>query len=59
MLEPRQAGRCIFLFPYALDRFKGGEIMTALENHTNRIYRGRVVDNPDDGYLVTAGATVF
>lgn len=59
MPEPRQAGRCIFLCQYALDRFKGGEIMTALETHTHSIYRGRVVENPYDGHLVTAGATVL
>ena len=59
MLEPRHAGRCIFLYQYALDRFKGGEIMTVLETHTDSITRGRVVDNSYGGLLVTASAAVF
>ncbi|MGA6927238.1 MAG: MEDS domain-containing protein [Desulfosarcina sp.] len=55
----RQARGCLFLCQYALDRFRGGEIMTALETHTHSIYRGRVIENPYGGHLVTAGATVL
>lgn len=56
---PRQARGCLFLCQYALDRFRGGEIMTALETHTHNIYRGRVSENSYGGHLVTAGATLL
>jgi transcriptional repressor of dcmA and dcmR len=59
MPEPRQARGCLFLCQYALDRFRGGEIMTALETHTHSIYRGRVLENPYGGHHVTAGATIL
>lgn len=49
--EPRQAGGCLFLCQYALDRFKGREIMMALETHTHSIYQDRIIESPYGGNL--------
>ena len=57
--NPRQARGCLFLCQYALDRFRGKEIMTALETHTHSIYQGQIIENPYSGHLGTAGATVL
>lgn len=59
MPEPEQARGCLFLCQYALDRFKGGEIMTAMETHTHSIYRAQVIENPYGGHLARAGGTVL
>ncbi|MGQ9694071.1 MAG: MEDS domain-containing protein [Thermodesulfobacteriota bacterium] len=48
--EPEENRGCLFLCQYALDRFKGGEIMTALETHTHSIYRAQVIENPYRGH---------
>ncbi len=49
---------CLFLCHYALDIFRGRDIMMALENHTHSIYRGQILKNPFGGSAGVAAATL-
>jgi excisionase family DNA binding protein len=55
--SPQHRG-CLFLCQYALESFRGKEIMMAMQTHTHSIYRDQIIKNPYSGDIHVGSAPV-